>query len=83
MDIESKNKNCGNCHFWVKILDPEIIGPTDNGFCRRHAPSPSEANPSLSEKDRRGEDLWNLIGPTYWPITLRSVWCGEWKLKEA
>jgi hypothetical protein len=67
---------CNSCRFFEPAPDyfdadedmsDELVGAKDEyGFCRRHAPGPTQFDPS---KDL--EFSWPLVGDWHW--------CGEWK----
>ena len=64
-------KNCGTCRYWVKTkstIGGGLAGPISQCECRRNAPLPM-----LSE------DLVEYHQAAYWPLTMDTDFCGEWK----
>lgn len=55
---------CKSCRFWQRN-DPEQLGSSAHGWCRRYAPS------ALVSVDYRDQEV------TAWPITISADWCGE------
>jgi hypothetical protein len=55
---------CGYCKFWRVLAETKAEGEWDEGFCRRRAPSPVNANTC--------ENL-----QASWPLTVRCDGCGE------
>ena len=57
-------------YFGEEDMSEELVGQKDEyGFCRRHAPVPSQFDPG-----RELEHQWPLVGE--WQ------WCGEWQQKQ-
>jgi len=74
----NKEKNCGNCRFWVK--------QKMNGQCRRYPPTgcgslvPTKAGISLSPKQQ--QMTLSPLQFTVCPATTEDYWCGDFEPKE-
>jgi hypothetical protein len=61
------SEECSNCKFWLVFTDVE-------GFCRRYPPVPFA--------EVSGSESGGTIKQDYFPETVSTEWCGEYKKAE-
>lgn len=93
MTIEpNRVERCDRCHFWEGKFNEEENEM--EGFCHRYAPRPTNdlertvivhlvalTQNTLSDQDRDAgwADTNTSYGCPFWPETLPSDWCGEFR----